>query len=756
MVNQKPSLNIHKLRLAYFQLFIAVLSFLIAAWIIPSSFKLYLLRFYKVELFAWASIFFNYFSSKLLSYIFLSAAAFLAYLFISSQWLNLVLRRNLERFQPRYMLLITLGNIIVLAFSDSLRINWIMSALLPYVACSVLYLLLPFKTADRIHFTSCDPAGAAPQMPAIACSLPRNGRELLLGCLLAGIFMLFCSEVLNIAFGRVLLMNEYQNIYSHTLLPGGREVNNLDYLNQETNKDVVFADRNALEYLHQNMTRGQIDHISYIINPVNEYFSGKSPKNIYFQYGTGNTILFGWIMRICGGISIQNYYKCYFLYIVYVLLFVFMLTFIFREFLSSAGACALHFLAFFCMGFNCFILAPGIIPSVHLFDAPLICVIYAYLLSGRRRFIYWALLLSAAAGGFNSPFGGALSAAALFTLFYSSAEKTPLTWAERRVFLPLILYAVVIAVLFFLDCGRQSDPFFKYYLLGLYSFRPPQGIITFTFMYLLISYTVIYALRNDRSPDKYLFVFLFVYSQFLLLYFYWSGLTNHFPMALQFIGVQFFLMLRIIRNKAERWRLRSLLRPAQEIFVFLAAAAAVFFVCRFYFDGRISGRQAFYDNFRNHRVYSWRFPRARLSTTIPEMSIGDSISLIKRYAPASSPGIHIISKYDNLLPFLSGHYSSMPHFCMSAYLFTRNSADLAVSEIITAAPRYIFVDSDIESAFYDPWKPFFLDNWSRKERASRFGRYHELRRVFLAIKDRYEKLESGGLLTVYKRKREVK
>jgi hypothetical protein len=258
-------------------------------------------------------------------------------------------------------------------------------------------------------------------------------------------------------------------------------------------------------------------------------------------------------------------------------------------------------------------------------------------------------------------------------------------------------------------------------------------------------------LRNDRSPDKYLFVFLFVYSQFLLLYFYWSGLTNHFPMALQFIGVQFFLMLRIIRNKAERWRLRSLLRPAQEIFVFLAAAAAVFFVCRFYFDGRISGRQAFYDNFRNHRVYSWRFPRARLSTTIPEMSIGDSISLIKRYAPASSPGIHIISKYDNLLLFCPG-ITARCRISACRLIYLHGFADLAVSEIITAAPRYIFVDSDIESAFYDPWKPFFLDNWSRKERASRFGRYHELRRVFLAIKDRYEKLESGGLLTVYKRK----
>jgi hypothetical protein len=752
MVNQKPSQNIHKLRLAYFQLFIAVLSFLIAAWIIPSSFKLYLLRCFKVQLSPWASIFFNYFSSKLLNYIFLSAAAFLAYLFISSKWLSLVLQRNLERLQARYMLLIALGNIIVLAFSDCLHITWIMSALLPYVAFSILYLLLPFKTADKVHLSSSDPAGAAPQMPAIACSLPCNGRDLLLGCLLAGIFMLFCSEVLNISFGRVLLMNEYQNIYSHTLLPGGREVDNLEYLSREANKDGVFADRNTLEYIHQNMTRGQIDHISYIINPINEYSSGKSLKNIYFQYGTGNTILFGWLMRIFGSISIQNYYKCYCLYLVYALLFVFMLVFIFREFLSSAGACALHFLAFFCMGFNCFILAPGIIPSIHLLDAPLICVIYAYLISGRRRFIYWAMLLSAAAVVLNNKFGGALSAAALFTLFHSSAEKTPLIRAKRRVFLPLFLYAAVIAVLFFFDCGRQADPFFKYYLLGLYSFRPPQGIITFTFMYLLISYTVIYALRNDRSPDKYLFAFLSVYSQFLLLYFYWSGLTNHFPMALQFIGVQFFLMLRIIRNKSGQWRFRSLLRPAQEIFVFLAAAAAVFFVYRYYFDGRISGRQAFYDNFRNHRVYSWKFPRARLSTTIPNMLIGDSISLIKRYASASSPGIYIISKYDNLLPFLSGHYSLMPHFCMSAYLFTQNSSDLAVSGIITDAPRYIFVDSDIESAFYDPWEPFFLDNWSRKERASRFGRYHELRKVFLAIKKRYEKLESGGLLTVYKRK----
>ena len=38
---------------------------------------------------------------------------------------------------------------------------------------------------------------------------------------------------------------------------------------------------------------------------------------------------------------------------------------------------------------------------------------------------------------------------------------------------------------------------------------------------------------------------LFIYTQGLFVYFYWSGLTNHLPTVIPFAGLQIILMIYI-------------------------------------------------------------------------------------------------------------------------------------------------------------------------------------------------------------------
>jgi hypothetical protein len=62
------------------------------------------------------------------------------------------------------------------------------------------------------------------------------------------------------------------------------------------------------------------------------------------------------------------------------------------------------------------------------------------------------------------------------------------------------------------------------------------------------------------------------------------------------------------------------------------------------------------------------------------------------------------------------------------------------------------VDSDIETGMRDPWSKLYGSEFFERERASRLSRYELLRSVFEAVKNKYEKVEEGKLISVYKRK----
>jgi hypothetical protein len=88
--------------------------------------------------------------------------------------------------------------------------------------------------------------------------------------------------------------------------------------------------------------------------------------------------------------------------------------------------------------------------------------------------------------------------------------------------------------------------------------------------------------------------------------------------------------------------------------------------------------------------------------------------VIEKYSADARRGIFIISKYDNFLPFISGHYSLMPHCELPYWLITENEIRRAVYAIREGRPEYVFVDTDIEMyaegderSALDPWCKLF-------------------------------------------------
>ena len=561
-------------------------------------------------------------------------------------------------------------------------------------------------------------------------------------------------EVFQIFRGPVFLMNEYQMLYGKTKV-NGRYIDNQKYLanpGQFTAIDVKdFRDKNWLEYEHQDMTRGQIDHINHILNPANEYFSGKPADKIYFQYGFGNTLFLGYCMRALGGLSIDNYYKCYSIYFFYALFYLIALGLIFRNFLYTVGAFSAHAAGFFWSGFIGFILAPGIIPSLHLFDIAVILLAFLYYKKEKISLLLLILFLLFVAVVFDIKFGGALCFAFFLSLAFYIHDRRGLKAK------PVWLASLGIVFIGLLACAfkimpHHADPFFKYFLLGFLSSSPGKSVVFRTFFYFIVSYGFLYFLKSIRSPFKYLYILVFFYNQFLLAYYFWSGLLSHFVFSLYFLALQIFIMLFIL---AQSPRLARFARWGAYLCVGLSVLLVVSSGYYFYCDKNL-GKKLFSDNFKNHQTYQWDLKRAKIISTIDPQPIADSLALIQEYSPMRHSGIYIISKYDNLLPFMAGRYSLMPHFSLAGYLMNEKAFRAAVNTIKSAAPLYFYVDKDIEAEPNDLWVEMMsteeASEFLSRERAARFDRCALLKNIFEEVSSGYSKIGEKGLLAVYKRK----
>lgn len=753
-------------------------------WNAVTFIKSIFLADYQFTLYSWVYIFFHPVESTLLNYFFLCIAlciyGVLVYFFLNQKKIK-YLENKLATISYGYPLFALILQLISLAVLPSLSLSF-------RVVLSFVGFLLPF--VYFVEFT--------------------QRRTLIIFTML--LFVVISLEPLGIVKGPAYLMNEYCDLYGETLIKGNvidnkQFLNNLrdvdlesvDSLSDVDQKSDLGADKagtssqskidhlfweyrtksleplrqyailrqlnanlatldvegikkfylaNFLEYSHQNMSRGQINHIGQVLNPINEYELGKPLDEVYIQYGLGNTFLMKWTMGLFGGTSVQNYYKCYAYYIVYFVFYLLMLYLLFGGALyTSLGFLFLVF-AFYFQGFIAFILAPGILPTIHFFDVIVIILFSCFLKSKRPMYLGAAALFSVASIVLNRQFGTILAAAQCgsFLLYiienYQGGRK--LTW----LFL-VLLFVLSCAVTFHFAQIGNLDPTFSFFLLGLFSWPANHWIIVLTICYLVVSYSFLFFLKYSRHYLKYVYLLIFIYAQGLLVYYYWSGLPNHLPTVIPFVGLQLVLMAYITETV-----ILLNMNTMRRVFVIMArsglavlALATLLSSVHYYKEKLQYGK-----NFSDHKVYEWKFDRAHVITTINPKLIENSIDLIHKYSN-NEKRIYIISKYDNLLPYLSQRYSRMPYFEMSWHLLSVKDTNDAVKIIKNDRAKYLFVDRDIDNDTDDLWAKIFNSGPTDDERASRFGRYRELFHVYKAVSPDYKLIENGSLLAVYERKK---
>jgi len=556
-------------------------------------------------------------------------------------------------------------------------------------------------------------------------------------------------EPLRVIKGPVYVMNEYKNIYSDTM------INNV-YINNKTFLDAIeddeslvneFVKANELEYAHQIFTRGPFNHIGHILNPINEYISGKVPANVYMQYGQGNTMLYKWTMDLFGGMSLDNFYKCYIFYIIYSVIFVGMLLYLFKSPFFVLSAFAVYATSFFLNGYTAFIFAPGINPTIHLFDATVFLLLLLYFKHNNPAYLLSAIVLAVFSMYMNQQFG-------LVLLISLGAASLPYLWETKRgkeryllLAMLVLLPPVMLAAPFFKTTANSSSTLY-YFLLGYFSWRPKPEVVFLTIVYLVVSYHFLFLIRKQTHYLKYAFIFVFIYSQGLLAYFYWSGLINHLIPVIPFIGLELILMLFISKELIVKNRgIHTFLNTGVMLITAILVVTSIYALKEFYESKEVHDR-----NYEQHRVYHWDFDRAKIATTINPAPFHESIDLIRKYSPQENSGIHILSVYDNVLPFLAKRYSLMPFFEMQSFIFTSKERTEAISRLKSQRPEYLFVENDIDKEQPDPWAPYFNNPDINKERKSNQRRRLELGKIFAAVEESYDKIEEGALLSVYKRK----
>ncbi len=510
-----------------------------------------------------------------------------------------------------------------------------------------------------------------------------------------------------------------------------------------TDQELSFLKNNQYEL--QEMIYGStlfFHHHNHILSPITEYMNGKDPDKIYFIYGWLPTLTIQKIMTFLGGISYQNYFRSIFsFYPIYYFFFIVAAILLFRKLEYVLLSLMLGFAAINHWGYVPLIVAPGYVPFRHFFDVFVLISLVLYVRSKNVLFAIFACALALVAIISDSNFGLFLLVALLLTLtirlFSEHANN------NRRIETLLICASFVFGLFIKLGFKIGTDLMTKYFLSGLLAFPFSAKLIVVILLVISFSYYVIIKLSWE-DETKYAALFLLFYSQAIMIYWILLSEPWHFLSIAPIIYLSIVVMIYLlIRN--------SLLKKIEHnllMFVILFSFATYYApgVVKFYV------KKWQYDKiFETHKTYQWDFERAKFQTTMNPVFFKEAVNQLKKYSSENS--VHLISKYDVLLPFLANKYSAMPFFEVSSFLLTDKEIRMCKNKIATDNPKYLFVDTDIErnmnSDIVDREAQFlgYLHNRS----VSQVRKLNLLKEIFKSVKNKYKPIEKGLLITVYER-----
>jgi hypothetical protein len=505
-----------------------------------------------------------------------------------------------------------------------------------------------------------------------------------------------------------------------------------------------FLSKNRLEMHWQILNRWVIHHHNFVLGPINEYALGKPLKDINIQYGAFNIVLMKYILEKTGGISYQNYFqKWYTVWPLYYVLFVGLTFLLFRDVYYVALVCLLAFGFVNKIDYQFLFLGPGLNPIRHFFDIPVIACLYLYFRNGKTSYLIVGSLLGVISVLNNQQFGLFLVGSFFVTMLIKTfQERSEASLREIMcASMALVASGVVMRV-----GNLGTNEMTSYFLEGfLGNMIDPNRLIL---MMLVISACYLALVRWEKTANelKYIALFLLVYSQGVLIYYTWGGDDKHlFNVAsILALGGAAFIKLVIDHSSVKRY---------EKVLVGSLIALTLMVV---YIPGLLSyysTRHEYESIFLTHKTYDWNLDTAKFRSTMNPKYFIDSIALIQEYAPSEN-AIHLISKYDNFLPFLAKKYSAMPFFDLQWFLLTDKEVQLCIERIKTQKPHYLFIDTDIERGLNGEIVTADLGFISGPagESLMRVQRLNLLKDIFAAVKDDYQPVKRGILLTVYERK----
>ena len=488
-----------------------------------------------------------------------------------------------------------------------------------------------------------------------------------------------------------------------------------------------------------------LHHHNFVLAPLNEWELGKDRSEIFAQYGWLNLWMTGALTKLLGGLSYQSYFKVWYSYYYLYYLFFFLVMLRLLRHQGYVAAAALLAVGILChIDFQWLLQGPGLNPVRRLWEFPVLFFLCQYVRTQRSRYdlLLWLTLALAVLNNWQSGFvayGAVLFS--LLTFQTLESQRDGLRW--QPVLSLGIKAAVLLGVLWWTRQG--PDPLSAYYLAGVSTLSTPVHYIAAFLLTGSALAVILMKTFRHRSPLSYACLFLLLYTTGMMVYSVWGGTLPHLIVH----GPLYAALL--VTFTLHGFRGSRLLRPytAGAAVVLVVLGLAVFIRGGWNQD---ETKANYYGILNNHLSYEWNFDRAKFISTMDPRFFADGISLIQRHEKQN--GIHILSRYDNLLPFLAGKYSAMPYLEVAKFLVSPRETLRCTEFLKNTKPAVLFVDTDIRRSFaadriHSGTRVGDGVHWTSQYHVQRLSLLQE---IFLAVQDDYELVEKGILISVYRRK----
>lgn len=504
-----------------------------------------------------------------------------------------------------------------------------------------------------------------------------------------------------------------------------------------------FVLANSTSLTAQTMPGYFFHHHSQLYMPMRAYLNGVDSRQIAFPYGWLATVGLAEITRAIGGLSLKTYLQAsYAFYALYYFLFGLAVFLVFRRSPYALFAIALALGSFFLIGFESVRIAPGFNPLRHFLDVVVLAVL-AKASEDLGRWRYWlaAIVVALVQVLISKEFGLILLiavASGWISCLYLEQRLAPL-----RAIAALGAIALAAGTVYWLvSAAFPQDTTHRLLLLG--SFVPTAGpLLRYIVLFAIAAgYAVLIIHCFPSSRDSRLFLTWFLYVQGLLFYYIWNPAPNHFFSLGAVLAVAVTLAFRLSMSRTNTGKEADLVLIA----VMTATAAAALSGRDFILDTRAYEQEA-----KRHQVFFWPSSSAQVYSTIDPTSFSADVQLIQKYE--KGPRVFMISRFDAIIPFLSGKAGAFPFPDLKTRLATSQELEEAAEFIMRNSPEILFVDRDIGRTFLgdivDPNDPLIGEH--HKNSADRVAMYKNLQALFDKVKAPYSHVETARLLDAYAR-----